>query len=85
MSGVFTKEWALKWIRGSILSYVTGGITLRMVVGRIRRALKSYGVKKGEVIAIIDVIQDSPVYLPSLSRDEKASKLEPLRRALEEM
>jgi len=85
MPSTYPKDWALKWIEGSTVSYITGRTSLNILLGRIKRAVEDYGVDKSEVLAIIDVIERSPVYLPSLSREEKGSKLEPLRRAVENM
>jgi len=72
-------KWALKWIEGSVLSYVQGRTTLSIVVGRVKRAIRSYGVTEEEVIALIDLIEQSPVYLPTMSRNEKAARLQSLR------
>lgn len=78
----FSREWALKWIEGSIISYMEGGTALNILVGRIRKAIDSYDVQKDDVFTIIDVIQNSPVYFPRLSREEKASRLQPLKEVL---
>jgi hypothetical protein len=80
--GLELREWAVKWVEGSIISYVRGRTPLNMVVGRIRRALNSYGLRMDEVEALIDTIENSPVYLPSLGKDEKAVRLKPVKEAL---
>jgi hypothetical protein len=85
MPSTYPKDWALKWIEGSMVSYIAGRTSLNILLGRIKRAIEDYGVDRSEVLAIIDVIERSPVYLPSLSQEEKGSRLEPLRRALENM
>lgn len=72
----------MKWIEGSIVSYMNSGTAFNILIGRIRKAIGNYGIQKDDVLAIIDVIQSSPVYLPALSREEKASKLRPLREAV---
>jgi len=77
------KEWAMKWLEGSILSYVKGRITLAMLLGRIRRALESYSIRKEDVRAILSLIQDNPAYLPSLTKEEKESKVKTVLNALE--
>ena len=79
------KEWALKWVEGSVLSYARERTSLNVVLGRIRRAVESYGVNRGDVRAIIEVIQKSPVYLPALSVEEKSIKLIPLKEKLKEV
>jgi len=41
----FTKNWALNWVKGSIVSYLRGNTPVNIVKGRIKRAVESYGVK----------------------------------------
>jgi len=72
------KEWALKWAQGVILGFCRGKIELNRVIGMLRRAEK-YGVKSDELLSIIEVIEESPVYLPFMSNEEKRSKLKPLK------
>ena len=79
------KDWAMKWVEGSIISCVKGKTPLNMVVGRIRRALNSYGLKMDEILALIDAIENNPVYLPTLSKVEKSIKLKPIRDAVVKM
>jgi len=79
------KTWALRWIEGSIISYVRGRTSLNIVIGRIKRALNSYGVKVDEVMALIDSIENSNAYLPTMSRDEKIARLKPIRDVLNEL
>jgi hypothetical protein len=79
------KDWAMKWVEGSIISCVKGKTPLNMVVGRIKRALNSYGLKMDEILALIDAIENNPVYLPTLSKVEKSIKLKPIRDAVVKM
>jgi hypothetical protein len=83
--GLEIKDWAMKWVEGSIISCVKGKTPLNMVVGRIRRALNSYGLKMDEILALIDAIENNPVYLPTLSKVEKSIKLKPIRDAVVKM
>jgi hypothetical protein len=83
--GLEVKDWAMKWVEGSIISCVKGKTPLNMVVGRIRRALNSYGLKMEEILALIDAVESNPVYLPTLSKAEKSIKLKPIREAVAEM
>jgi hypothetical protein len=53
-----------------------------MVVGRIKRALNSYGLKMDEILALIDAVENNPVYLPTLSKAEKSARLKPIKDAL---
>jgi hypothetical protein len=49
------KDWALRWIRGSIESYFIGKTPLEIVKGRIRRAVKSYNVNPSlEVVQLLE-------------------------------
>jgi hypothetical protein len=45
----FTRDWALRWVRGSVESYLLGRTSLEVVRGRVRRAVESYGVSPEEV------------------------------------
>jgi hypothetical protein len=80
--GLEIKDWAMKWIEGSIISCVRGRTPLNMVVGRIRRALNSYGLRMDEILALIDAVESNPVYLPTLSKAEKSARLKPIKEAL---
>ena len=53
--GVSLRDWALKWVEGSIVSYFFDEIPLNVVMGVVRRAIKSYGVKPGEIRDIISL------------------------------
>jgi hypothetical protein len=75
----------MKWVEGSIISCVKGKTPLNMVVGRIRRALNSYRLKMDEILALIDAIENNPVYLPTLGKVEKSIKLKPIRDAVVKM
>ena len=61
----FAYKWARKWVEGSILSYVNEKITLNMVIGRIKRVIKSYGISKEEILAIISEAQKSCHSIPN--------------------
>jgi len=80
--GLEIKEWALKWVEGSIISCVKGRTPLNMVVGRIKEALNSYGLKMDEILALISAIESNPVYLPTLNKAERPARLKPIKEAL---
>jgi hypothetical protein len=42
---VSLRDWVLGWVKGSIVSYFSGETPLEVVIGVVRRAIKSYGVK----------------------------------------
>lgn len=72
----FMREWALRWLRGSLISYVNNKISYAMLVGRIKRCIKSYDVTPSDVRALIEAVIVDPAL--TASPDEKRKKLEPL-------
>jgi hypothetical protein len=69
----FTRDWALRWVRGSVESYLLGRTSLAVVEGRVRRAVESYGVSPEEVRAIIgSLLVDPLVSVPRELREERA-------------
>ena len=44
--------------------------------------MERYGIKRGNVLAIIELLQKNPVYFPLLSEEERSSKLRPLKKML---
>lgn len=81
MSSEFAMEWSLKWAEGTILGYVRRRIELNRAKGMLRRAMEVIG--KDKLSAIIENIEKNPVYyLPTISTEEKAEKLELLRKEL---
>lgn len=80
-----TREWALKWIEGSLISFLRGRTPLNMLIGRIERAIESYGVSPTDVLSLIALIENSPLYLPSLPAEEKKARLKPVKEVVEKM
>jgi len=75
-SDEFTRDWALRWVRGSVESYIAGRTRIEVVKGRIRRAVRSYGVSPEEVGAIISLLQIDPLLnVPKELRKERARPL----------
>uniref|UniRef100_A0A7J3YVK9 Uncharacterized protein n=1 Tax=Ignisphaera aggregans TaxID=334771 RepID=A0A7J3YVK9_9CREN len=71
-----TKNWALNWIKGSIVSYLRGDTPINIIKGRIKRAVESYGVKPEEIGVIINLLQIDPLLtIPRELREEKARPL----------
>jgi hypothetical protein len=81
--GYGTRDWALKWIEGSLLSFVENKTPLNIMVGRIRKSVESYGVKLSDLKLLMDMIEQSPIYLPSVPREEKIARLKLLRGTVE--
>jgi hypothetical protein len=74
--GVSLRDWALKWVEGFIVSYFSDRTSLNVVMGVVRRAIKSYSVKPGEIRDIIGLkILDPGLNIPSKVREEKARPL----------
>jgi len=46
------------------------------------RKAKELGVKDDELLSIIEVIENSPVYLPFMTQEEKKLKFKQIRNAL---
>ena len=72
-------------IENLILSYLRGGkrITINQIIGKIKRAIESYGLTKADVIAIIDRIRSDPSKLPLMKKEDKLAKLKPIRDIVE--
>lgn len=81
MSSEFTKRWALKWAEGVLLGFGRNRIELNRTLRMLRKA-KELGVKDDELLSIIEIIESSPVYLPSMTQEEKKLKFKQIRDAL---
>lgn len=78
----FVKQWGLKWAEGVILGFVKGKVTFSRAVGMLRSS-KKYRVTSEELDGIMTAIESNPsYYLPAMTAEEKASKLNLLRNAL---
>jgi len=65
------------------VSYLRGNTSINIVKGRIKRAVKSYGVKPEEIGAIISLLQIDPsLTIPRELREERAK---PLLEFIEEL
>lgn len=82
METEFGKQWSLKWTEGCIIGYVRGTLESKRAVGMLKRALK-LGVKETELKTILDNIKNNPIYLPSMRSEEKARKINELKKTLE--
>jgi len=79
-----TRVWALKWVRGSIESYILGRTRLEVVKGRVRRAVESYGVSLEDVRAVVSsLLVDPLVDVPRELREERVRLLTDFLRQLE--
>jgi hypothetical protein len=72
----YTREWALKWIKGSVESYIIGRTSLEIIKGRIKKAVESYNLKPEEIKNIMDMILIDP--LINVSKEKREEKLRPL-------
>ena len=65
------------------MSYLRGNTSINIVKGRIKRAVKSYGVKPEEIGAITSLLQIDPsLTIPRELREERAR---PLLEFIEEL
>lgn len=80
MSSEFAMDWNLKWAQGTIIGYVRKTIELNRAKGMLRRAIGIIGREK--LSAIIKNIEESPVYLPTMSLEEKTKRLKLLKKEL---
>jgi len=71
-------EWNLKWAHGTILGYIRKRIELNRAKGMLRRAMEIIG--DDTLSAIFKNIEESPIYLPTMSREEKVKRLELLKK-----
>jgi len=80
MANEFMMEWALKWAEGTILGYARKRIELNRAKGMLRKAMETIG--KDKLSAIFKNIEENPVYLPTMSKEEKVERLKPLKGEL---
>jgi len=72
----FERDWALRWVRGSLGSYISGRTRLEVVKGRVRRALESYGVSAEDVKSIVSSLLLDPLLdVPRELREERVRPL----------
>ena len=77
-----SREWALKWVEGSVVSYIKGSTPLNILLGRIRKALKM-GVTLNDVNLLLKSIEVDPKY--STPMEVRRKKIEELRKTLESL
>ena len=70
------RGWALRWVRGSIASYILGRTRLEVVKGRVRRAVESYGVSFEDIKAVVSSLLLDP--LLDAPRELKEERVRPL-------
>jgi hypothetical protein len=56
-----SKESALKWIEGSIVNYLYGGISSEGLTARIQKVRAQYGVSREEILRIVESIESKHV------------------------
>ena len=78
----FARDWSLKWDQGVVVGFARERLDRTRAVGMLRTAHRRMGVDRKDLRAILDVVRDSPVYLPGLTKEEKAARMRPLREAL---
>ena len=56
-----SKESVLKWIEGSVVSYLYGGISVEGLTARIQKVRAQYGVTSEEILRIVGSIESKHV------------------------
>jgi hypothetical protein len=69
------KDWALKWVEGSIASYFFSRTPLERVVGVVKRAIKPYGVEPRDEVIISLKTQDPGLNILRKVKEERAKPL----------
>ena len=80
MSSEFGKEWFFSWAKGTIIGYLRHRIELNRAKGMLKTAINNIGEEK--ISLIIKNIKEDPIYLPTVSTEEKVKLLELLKKEL---
>jgi len=80
MSSDFVRQWALKWVEGTVLGFARDRLEFNRALGMLRRGREM--ITDVEFQAIFAAIETSPLYLPSMTPERRKAKLKPLRDAL---
>jgi len=80
MSSEFSKKWFYSWAEGTIKGYLRQRIGLNRAKGMLKTAIDNIGEEK--ISLIIKNIMENPVYLPTISTEEKVQRIELLRKEL---
>ncbi|WP_338603315.1 hypothetical protein V6M85_04080 [Sulfolobus tengchongensis] len=68
--GFDQRKWALNWIKGSVISYISGKISLNVLLGRMEKSIKDYNVTVNDVKSLLN----SLLLDPTLDVDEEVRK-----------
>ena len=71
-----SKEWYYKWTEGVIVGYLKGTIEEKRALGMLKRAKENIGEE--DLKSLIKAIEISPIYLPSMPKEEKIRKINEL-------
>ena len=72
----------IRLIRGYLIDYLSKDRPLTFTLENIRRLLSSKQLTLQQILETIDKIEEDPLCVPYISREEKRRKLEKLRKAL---
>jgi len=75
-----SKEWYYKWTEGVIVGYLKGTIEEKRALGMLKRAKENIGEE--DLKSLIKAIEISPIYLPSMPKEEKIRKINELLKLL---
>jgi hypothetical protein len=80
MSSEFGKEWFFSWAKGTIKGYLRHRIELNRAKGMLKTAINNIGEKK--ISLIFKNLKENPVYLSTISTEEKLKMIELLKKEL---
>jgi len=80
ISSEFSKEWFYRWAEGTVIGFIRDRIELNRARGMLKTAIRYIGEEK--LSLIMKKIEENPVYLPSMSPEEKVKRLMLLKKGL---
>ncbi|MEM3974744.1 MAG: hypothetical protein QXM43_09965 [Desulfurococcaceae archaeon] len=58
--GYPSKSWAIKWLRGSLISFLRGNIDKKILLGRMRKCYEEYSLSIADIEALIESLVVDP-------------------------
>jgi hypothetical protein len=80
MSSEFAEEWFLKYAQGTILGFMRNRIELNRAKGMLKTAKENIGDENLSLIFMN--VEQNPIYLRSMSQEEKVKRLKILKKEL---
>lgn len=76
---------SVRQVRAYVLDYVRGTAALNRAFEAVKEAVTSKQLTKDEVLKVVGKIEEDPLSLPYMSREEKIGKLKPLKKLLADL